>query len=436
MKKFFLLLLATGMLLPIHAQSLREDIAKDKQCSAGYYKLYTFDGTQETPAPAGYRPFYVSHYGRHGSRYMIDEEKYTELVDHLAPADSLGILSPLGKSVLERLRTIAADGKFRAGELSAVGARQHREIGSRLYNRYPELFAGDGEIDARSTMRVRCVLSMQSFCEALKENNPKLDITQSSSLRNSYWLEFFNKDTHDISPDLYKYWKKGLYVREKKDMLYKHVDIDGMYDQFFTSVPKVNKEKKLSFLVKLYDIGNNQKGVESDINFYDIFSNEDLYWFTVSDSYNQYSERGPNPQAGGINMYYSKLLLEDILNRAQDAVDGNGRKADLRFGHDIDLMALIPMMQINDWYMTGLDPETTGEKWQISKLTPMAANLQFVFYKNPQNEVLLKVMHNEKEVKLPVPTTQAPYYKWSDFKDFYEKHMAALPEPVTPTFYE
>ena len=23
-----------------------------------------------TPAPAGYEPFYISHYGRHGSRYM------------------------------------------------------------------------------------------------------------------------------------------------------------------------------------------------------------------------------------------------------------------------------------------------------------------------------------------------------------------------------
>lgn len=436
MKKIFLLLLATGMLLPLSAQSLRDDIAKDKQCSAGYYKLYSFDGTPETPAPAGYEPFYVSHYGRHGSRYMIDEENYTELVDHLAPADSLGKLSPLGKSVLERLRTIAADGKFRAGELSPIGAQQHKGIGDRLYHRYPKLFSNDAKIDARSTMRVRCVLSMESFCEALKENNPALDVTQSSSLRNSYWLEFYNKDTHDISPDYYKFWEKGLYIKEKNDMLYDNVDVNGLYDQLFTSPQKISRGKKLGFLIRLYNLNNNQKGVDSDVNFYDIFSDEDLYWFTVSDSYYLYAKRGPSPQAGGINMYYSKLLLEDILNRAQDAIDGNGRAADLRFGHDINLMALIPMMQMDEWYFTGLDPVTTGEKWQISKLTPMAANLQFVFYRNPQNEVLLKVLHNEKEVKLPVPTTQAPYYKWEDFKDFYVKHMASLPEPVTPTFYE
>ena len=127
MNKIFLLLLSISTILPLSAQSLREDIAKDKQCSAGYYKLYSYDGTPETPAPAGYEPFYVSHYGRHGSRYMIDEEKYTELVDHLAPADSLGILSQKGKSVLSRLLAIAADGRYRAGELSTASRIEELE---------------------------------------------------------------------------------------------------------------------------------------------------------------------------------------------------------------------------------------------------------------------------------------------------------------------
>ena len=27
-----------------------------------------------TPAPAGYEPFYISHYGRHGSRYMTSNK--------------------------------------------------------------------------------------------------------------------------------------------------------------------------------------------------------------------------------------------------------------------------------------------------------------------------------------------------------------------------
>lgn len=436
MKRSILLLIALGIILPLSAQSLREDIKNDKQNAAGYYKLYTFDGAPETPAPAGYEPFYVSHYGRHGSRWLIEEEYYTELIDHLKPAADKGELSPLGKSVYDRIVAIGKDGKYRAGELTPKGAEQHRGIGSRLFNRYPKLFSGNADIDARSTMRVRCVLSMQNFIDAMKEKNPEMKVNQSSSLRNTYWLEFYNKDTHDISPDYYKFWNKGLYIKEKNDMLYSHIDVDKKYDQLFNTPQKTTKKKKLSFLIKLYDMDADQPSVGSDINFDDIFTPEDLYWLSVANNYYLYAKRGPSPQAGGINMYYSKTLLEDIINKAQEAIDGNGRAADLRFGHDINLMALIPMMQMDDWYFTDLDPETTGNKWDITKLTPMAANLQFVFYRNPQNEVLLKVLHNEKEVKLPVPTTQAPYYKWDDFKTFYEKLMASLPEPVTPTFYE
>ena len=426
----------TGDAGAIYRQNLREEISRDHQNCASYYKLYTFDGAPETPAPEGYKPFYVSHYGRHGSRWMIKEENYTELVDMLAKEDSLGNLSDMGKSVLARCRQIGEDGRGRAGELTPIGAEQHKGIAGRLYNRYPELFVGNAEIDARSTLRVRCVLSMASFCEALKERNPALNITQGSQLRHTYWLEFFNYETHDIDPDYLKFWTAGQHVKECKDMLKKNLDIDGLVGRLFVREAGWDKNKKLSFLEKLYVLGCNQKGVGSDINFFDLFSDDDLYWLAVADSYQLYGERGPHPYNGGVTQEYAKFLLQDIINRAQDAIDGNGRVADLRFGHDINLMALIPMMRIDDWYFTGMDPETTGARWQIGKLTPMAANLQFVFYRNDAGEVLLKVLHNEKEVKLPVSTDCAPYYKWDDFKSFYQKHMDEIPEHTKPVFSE
>ena len=31
----------------------------------------------------------------------------------------------------------------------------------------------------------------------------------------------------------------------------------------------------------------------------------------------------------------------------------------------------------------------------------------------------MKVLHNEKEVRVPVPTDIFPFYHWSDFKRFY-----------------
>lgn len=51
------------------------------------------------------------------------------------------------------------------------------------------------------------------------------------------------------------------------------------------------------------------------------------------------------------------------------------------------------------------------------KWMPMAANLQMVFYRNAAGEVLVKVLYNEREMRIrglePVPW---PYYRWADLR--------------------
>ena len=64
--KSFLLLLASCLLsLATLAQSARSFIERDYNFAAGNYALYPEnDMPQLTPAPQGYTPFYISHYGR------------------------------------------------------------------------------------------------------------------------------------------------------------------------------------------------------------------------------------------------------------------------------------------------------------------------------------------------------------------------------------
>ncbi|MBR3726803.1 MAG: histidine-type phosphatase, partial [Prevotella sp.] len=59
------------------AQSPREDFKKNVFMSASNY--YAYPGPEQhklTPAPKGYEPYYISHYGRHGSRYLIGKNDY------------------------------------------------------------------------------------------------------------------------------------------------------------------------------------------------------------------------------------------------------------------------------------------------------------------------------------------------------------------------
>ena len=55
----------------------------------------------------------------------------------------------------------------------------------------------------------------------------------------------------------------------------------------------------------------------------------------------------------------------------------------------------------------------------------MASNLQLVFYRKSADDpdVLLKVLLNEDEATLPLPDDLAPYYRWSDFRDYYLKKL-------------
>ena len=75
----------------------------------------------------------------------------------LQKADSLGLLTQIGKDALRELRHIIDDSEGRWGDLSGLGKRQHRQIAYRMVERFPEVFSDDAFVDARSTTVNRCV---------------------------------------------------------------------------------------------------------------------------------------------------------------------------------------------------------------------------------------------------------------------------------------
>ena len=53
-----------------YAQTTQEEIYSNIEKSGSVYYAYPDINESYTPAPKGYKPFYISHYGRHGSRYL------------------------------------------------------------------------------------------------------------------------------------------------------------------------------------------------------------------------------------------------------------------------------------------------------------------------------------------------------------------------------
>ena len=132
-----LLLISLFLCASAWAQSPWEDVQALPSRVDGICQVYPEPSGALTPAPRGYEAFYLSHYGRHGSRLVHRDDYYSDPYRMLLAADSAGVLTPLGKSVLSRLGRQYGEAKGRCGELTAVGAREQAGIAERMVRNYP-----------------------------------------------------------------------------------------------------------------------------------------------------------------------------------------------------------------------------------------------------------------------------------------------------------
>ena len=115
LKKITLGFIIAAAALPTAAQTTREEMFADIGKTAGVYYAYPApEKLDYTAAPKGYKPFYISHFGRHGSRYLIGENEYTDPIEKLAATERAGKLTDKGKDALARLRPIYKEEEGRA----------------------------------------------------------------------------------------------------------------------------------------------------------------------------------------------------------------------------------------------------------------------------------------------------------------------------------
>ena len=131
----------------IHAQPVMEIIKQHPAYSSCNYDIYP-DSIPDnlTPAPAGKKPFYISHYGRHGSRYISNRTGYDTPYKMMIQAEKVDELTPTGKKVLQEMKRILNDSEDRWGELTYIGSEQERQIARRMM--------GNGRLGTSSQIRL------------------------------------------------------------------------------------------------------------------------------------------------------------------------------------------------------------------------------------------------------------------------------------------
>ena len=120
MKKNLLLFSFLLSAVAASAQTAKEEIYADVLKAGSNYMAYQVPTKPLTKAPKGYTPFYMSHYGRHGSRWLLNDNDYMNVIRPLRRAKELGVLTPLGQEALEKLERFYPCTVDRLGDLSGV----------------------------------------------------------------------------------------------------------------------------------------------------------------------------------------------------------------------------------------------------------------------------------------------------------------------------
>ena len=433
MRQFTLIIIAVIACMTLNAATPRKQIIGNFDRSASNHYAYPFgtdaDIPQLTPTPAGYEPFFIDHYGRHGSRWLTNGKTYERPLKELTKAKEAGMLNLQGDLLLRQLSLVNETSKQRVGDLSDEGAEQHQAIAERMFRNFPEVFQGNAHVDAKSTVIIRCILSMQNETMRLRTLNPELRINTDASYHDMYYMGWgYGEDT--LANDL----------RKSVDPI-----SNGMYDQY------LHPERFIAQLVNdtawaaanlggrqrmrdVFDIAGSLQGHHSfsDISLYHYFSNTEVFELWRLKNIYWYIHWANAPQNGNRMPYIERALLRDMIKKAGEAIATGERGANLRFGHETCVLPLACLMEIDSVNYSCDDLNTLHEHWQDFNIIPKACNIQMIFYRpvgtagNSINDVLVKVLFNEHEATLPVKPVTGPYYRWSDLKKYYEKKLAKV----------
>ena len=388
----------------------------------GMYHVYEPPEIVDTPAPRGYKAVYISHYGRHGSRYHLSSSIVTRGLDSLKAASERGTLTPLGEEVLVRLEDIDSLSKGRWAALAPRGVLEQEGIGMRMLSRFPGVFRG--RIEAFSSLRPRCISSMNAMTDAIGKARPSLKITKRADSETASLLK----------NDSFRTSSSAWYDSRIDSATMASRDWSKVISRLYTdcSCEKMEQMRLVRWIWHAWAeapcLGVGDFDILNWLTFDEL--SDMSAWFDMNLPLkclrtDVFQESRVETQRG---------LLRDIVSKADSALRDGKTSATLRYGHDANLVPLMGLMNAEGFDRVFVLQDRPERKWNSSRMIPMGSNVQLVFYKRGKKDpILVKVLYNEKETLISgVEAVSGPYYDWNVLKRFWgcassEHEVAIVP---------
>lgn len=420
----FCVALCAQDLKPWMSEKAAADLMADRTRAGVNTNSYEFKPIRDTKAPAGYQPFYIYHYGRHGSRSNWGDRSYKMVVETLTEAKAAGVLSEAGEKALTEAGLVLSGYNGMDGRLTPRGAREHAKIAERMYNRYPGVFKkGPRAIRVYGSTVPRCLISMCSFSSQLSRMDPKLTFSWDAGEVYQHWIANTGNDEtkkamRGVFPLLY-----GKALQSMTD-----VDTTAVLGVLFTDAEVARKLVKSSARLQdaLFDTACIAEDFDIEENIYDCLPFDFVYRRYALANLELYLNHSNSVEYGDIRVPEAKYLVAKTIERIDESLATGKYAADLTFGHDHPLLAYLCLLGI-DGVSARYTWDQAGDHWFGYEYIPMASNLQMIFYRNKSGDILMKFLYQEQETGISgVEPVSGPYYRWSDVKAHLESKLAAL----------
>ena len=98
----------------------------------------------------------------------------------------------------------------------------------------------------------------------------------------------------------------------------------------------------------------------------------------------------------------------------------------IRYTHENVVLSLACLMELDGYGLHTASLDSLEEEgWADYRIAPLGGSIEMIHYRNDSDDpdVLVKVLLNGREARLPIPTDCAPYYHWQDVKHYYLRKL-------------
>ena len=410
----------------VHAQLSKDIIGKELKAdvnrAAGTFYAMPVAKQKDTPVPGGKKPFYINHYACPSGYYLPSSKDYEVPYAVFVRADSLGKLTKLGRDVKQRLFLLRQDAQGRTGELTVKGALQSRAMMRNLVERFPDAFDSKGYYTAHSAVHNHCILTMQEAMLQLSAMRQPLQMAIRSSHKEDRFMEPEDQllTAHRTDSLTMEAYHRFSALNTSDDRLMASLFNDPGYVSAHIDAAQLSQQ--------LFKLAGSIQHTElaGKVRLFDIFTPNEIYLHWRRQNAWNYINYGGCKLNGGTQPFLQRATLRNMIHMGDSMMKRYAPLMHNRYTHESVVLALASLMELDNCGVQtdNLDSlETLG--WADYRIAPLGGSIVMIHYRSERGDpdVLVKVLHNGREARLPIETDCAPYYHWQDVKRYYLRKL-------------